>query len=104
MAEQEKEIHNEKQKDYSIYKNRMTLGNKMLGLTNNQLACILIRLSVFMEMGNHPNRQAFWEYLEAQYENYSTENQPRQLTLPEQLIDQTTRVMSQNDPKPLDKP
>lgn len=50
--------------DFSIYSNRCAVSQELMKQTTKELGFVLIRLCAYMEVGNHPDRQTFWEYLE----------------------------------------
>lgn len=78
---------NVNRKDFNEYRNRSAIGDELLKLKNDEIIILFCRLIAFMEVGNHPDRQGFWEYLE----NICKENRTGQLVL-EQVL-----TMTQNE-------
>ena len=49
---------------FSEYKERCAISEELMKNSTSELGLILIRLVTYMEIGNHPDRETFWTYLE----------------------------------------
>lgn len=52
------------QKNYNEYTNRVILTQEVLNLPNIELMSVMLKFLVFLETGEHKDRQTTWAYLE----------------------------------------
>jgi hypothetical protein len=85
--------------DFSIYKNRSDISEELMKLKLKELGLLFIRLCTYMEIGNHPDRQTFWTYLE----NICKENRSGQMVLDQVLTPSKNETLAETIAPTLDK-
>lgn len=86
--------------DFSVYRNRANITDEFMHMDNKELVSNFIRVLAFMEtIAFHPDRQAFWEYLE----KIVSQNRSAQMVLDQLVTVDCSATPNTNTEKTVDR-